>query len=324
VSASRAAAATLADVRRVFADTSWPWPGWLAGGSLNALASDPGIGKTLLAMSLTRTLWTGAPWPDGKDNPFPARTPTLWLPGDHQYPQLIETATRYGLPDEAILFNANSDAPLGGLDLDDQAAMDSLRDRVEAHRPGLVVIDTVQTMTCRNLGRPEDAREFFSPLMSLASETKTMHLLLTHLSRDGQALGRRIVGACRVVWKLTHPDPDGQPDRRKLWVEKSYEAKPPALGMTISDAGCTFDDQPPTDPATQREERRERPAVKLDLCRIWLKGTLTPNPVRVKDIRAEAEAEGYSAKVMYKAAETLGVDEYLVDGRKWWKLPIAS
>src|SRR5262245_42359538 len=49
--------ATLADVRRLITDANWPWPGWLAGGALTSLAADPGIGKTLLAMTLARHLW---------------------------------------------------------------------------------------------------------------------------------------------------------------------------------------------------------------------------------------------------------------------------
>jgi hypothetical protein len=51
--------ATLADLRRLVADTEWPWPGWLAAGVLNALAADPGTGKTVLAADLARRLWFG-------------------------------------------------------------------------------------------------------------------------------------------------------------------------------------------------------------------------------------------------------------------------
>ena len=42
-------------------DASWPWRGWVAGGALTSLAADPGIGKTLLAMSLARA--SGRPTP---------------------------------------------------------------------------------------------------------------------------------------------------------------------------------------------------------------------------------------------------------------------
>lgn len=54
--------ATLADLRRLVADTRWPWPGWLAAGVLNALAADPGTGKTIMAADLARRLWFGEPW----------------------------------------------------------------------------------------------------------------------------------------------------------------------------------------------------------------------------------------------------------------------
>ena len=111
--------------------------------------------------------------------------------------------------------------------------------------------------TERNLCRPEDARAYFGPLMDLARRTGVPFLLLTHLCRDGQALGRRIVGACRVVWKMTHPDPEGQPDRRRLWVDKTYAAKPPALGMTIAApaARSTSTRRPPPSPASRAGPR---------------------------------------------------------------------
>ncbi len=126
--------------------------------------------------------------------------------------------------------------------------MDALRARIRTEAPGLVIIDTVGMTTARNLCRPEDARDYFGPLMRIANDTGTAFLLLTHLSRDSQALGRRIVGASRVVWKLTHPDPEGQPDRRRLGVDKTYALKPPPLGMAIAESGCTFDFNPPADP----------------------------------------------------------------------------
>jgi hypothetical protein len=310
--------ATLADVRRLVADASWPWRGWLAGGVLNSLAADPGIGKTLLAMTLARTLWTGQPWPDGQPSTFPRGTRTLWVPGDHHYNQMLELAAQYGLPDEAILLNAEADAPTGGLDLDDAAVLESLEDQIGSEAPGLVIVDTVGMTTARNLGKPEDAREYFGPLMAIANRTKTSFLLLTHLSKVAQALGRRIVGASRIVWKLTHPDPEGQPDRRKFWVDKSYNQKPPALGMTIAADGCTFDFEPPSEPEAGK---RGPSAVKLEACKMWLAERLTPNPAPVKDIRTEAEDAGFSSTRLYLAFDALGLDEYILDKRKWWKIP---
>jgi hypothetical protein len=312
--------ATLADIRRLMSDTSWPWPGWLAGGSLTALASDPGIGKTLLAMALARVLWSGRPWPDGQANPLPAETRTLWVPGDHHYPQLLELTRQYDLPDDSVVLNASQQAPTSGHDLDDPATLEALAQRIAAWAPGLVIIDTVQMTTGRNLGKPEEACQYFGPLMGIATETKTPFLLLTHLSKEAQALGRRIVGASRVVWKLTHPDPEGQPDRRKLWVDKSYALKPPALGMTIATEACSFDFEPPRAAASGKPGRAP---VKLEACKKWLTERLTPNPAPVKDIRSEAEGRGYTVSLLYASFDALELDEYVVDRRKWWKIPSA-
>ena len=65
--------ANLDDLKRLVADTSWPWPGWLAGGVLNTLAADPGVGKTILAMNLARI--------PGRAVPGPTARPTRSRPG---------------------------------------------------------------------------------------------------------------------------------------------------------------------------------------------------------------------------------------------------
>ncbi len=309
--------ATLGDLKRMVADTSWPWPGWLAGGVLNSLAADPGVGKTILAMNLARVLWHGRPWPDGQINPFPPRTRTLWVPGDRHYTQLLDLAERYGLDDDALLFNAPADKPADGLDLDEAEVRDALYARVKEQSPGLVIVDTVGMTTDRNLGRPEEARAYFGPLMTMAGESGVPFLLLTHLSRDAQALGRRIVGACRVVWKLTHPDPDGQPDRRRFWVDKSYTVVPKPLGMTISDQGCTFDGEPPIGDGG----KVGRPPAQLEKCKRWLNERLTAGPASSHSIREAAKAEGFSKTMTYVAIKALGITEFARHGKKSWMLP---
>jgi hypothetical protein len=294
--------ATLADVRRIMADTTMPWPGWLAAGVLNGLAADPGTGKTILVTDLARRLWHRLPWPDGQDNPFPQGTKTLWVAGDRHFPQLVELAGRFGLPDEAMLFNAVPEDPTGGLDLDDPAEREALAARIRAEAPGLVVIDTVGMTTERNLCRPEDARAYFGPLMDLAQQTGTVFLALAHLSKDGDALGRRIVGVCRVMVKLAHPDPEGQPDRRRVFVDKSYVEKPGALGMTITTAGCEFDDKPPVAPAPSAGGR---PPVKIDEACAFLVEELAKRDRKVVDLVKDWEGRKESKSTLFRALEQL-------------------
>ena len=301
--------ATRADVRRIMADTKWPWPGWLATSVLNALAADPGTGKTVMAADLARRLWIGESWPDGQPNPFPKATRTLWVPGDRHYAQLSELLTNFGIPDEGMLLNARSGDPMSGLDLDDEAEREALERRIEAERPGLLIIDTVGMTTDRNLCRPEDARAYFGPLMDMAQRTGIPFLLLTHLSKDGNALGRRISGACRLVWKMTKPDPDGQQDRRKVWVDKTYTIQPPPLGMTIATAGCSFDFNPPTTP---EPDKGGRPAGKVNEAIDFLTKKLTEGNAKQVELIGAWEALGEAKGTLFNAFKAMQKDGRLV------------
>jgi len=49
---------------------------------------------------------------------------------------------------------------------------------------------------------------------------------------------------------------------------------------------------------------------------------LTPNPARVGAIRREAEQVPFAMPTLYRSKDTLGVEEYTLEGRKWWKLPV--
>ena len=295
--------ATLGDLRRVVDDLTWPWPGWLASGVLNVLASDPGCGKTTLCAWLARRIWLREPWPDGQDNPFPERTPTLWVAADRHFAQLMELAASFGLPDEAMFFNAPTHDPTSGLDLDDSAELSALERRIELVRPGLVLIDTVGAATGRDLCRAEQAREFFAPLMDLAGRVSVPLLVLTHLSANGEALGRRIVGVARCLWKLTTPDPEGQPDRRRLWVDKSYAAKPPALGMTIRADGCDFDHNPPAPAAPSRGGRPPEARLKAEA---FIRETLKArNDQKTVDLVNRWMDDGHGKNAFFEAVKAL-------------------
>ena len=309
--------ADLGDIRRMISGMRWTWPRWLAAGVLNTLASNPGEGKTILAMNLAKVLWEGRPWPDGSENTNPAGTTTLWVPADRHYPQLIDLADRYGMPDQAMRFNAPPDDPAGGHDLDDPETLDALRAAIEQTAPGLVIVDTVGMTTRRSLGRPEEAREYFSPLMDIAGKYSVPFLLVTHLSKDSQALGRRIVGASRVVWKLTKPDPENQPDRRRLWVDKTYDLLPKPIGMTIAADGCIFDDNPPTEPS---EESRPGGPSRLHEARKWLADRLASGPVPFTDLMQEGKALGYGMAYLYKARSDLDVSETGTRRSRVWAL----
>lgn len=316
--------ATVADLARIEAESRFIWPGWIIRGHLTLLSSEVKTGKTRTAMSLARRIWFREPWPDGQPPSFPVGTPTLWVPGDRHHSELADLTTQFGLPPEAVLFNADPDSPYGGWDLDDAENVEGLRRRIEAFRPGLVFVDTVWKTTRANLCSMRDVNTVIDPIISIAQETDTAIIGMMHLSAGGETLGRRLEGIARAVIKMDRPDPEGQPDRRKLWVDRANFKPAPALGVTIQDGPCAFDHSPPSASFVEAAPaRRGRKPERQAECEAWLADRLAA-PSRVSEVRREAEAEPrkFATKTLYAARDGLGVEEYEVDGRKWWKLPL--
>jgi len=214
------------------------------------------------------------------------------------------TATRsFGLPFEAVTLGSSRDEPAGSLDLDDSETLATLYQRIQAARPALVVIDTVGMVTGRNLCRPEEARAFFASIIELAGLSGVAFLGLTHLSANKEALGRRIVEKARVVIKMTQPDPMGQPNRRRLWVDKSAMVNPPPLGITMGDSGNDYDFKPPSEPEAVKTGRKPE---SCDKARQFIIKALTErNSRRLTDLCREWEVLGNHKSAFYRARDAM-------------------
>lgn len=235
--------AHLGDLTECNETSRFIWPGWLVRGHLNLLSSDPKVGKTYLTLWLAYLIYHHLKWPDGQPPTFPGGTKTIWICADRNQDEVRDYADAFGLPREAVLLNSYEDDAYGGCDLDDQKNIDRLRERVDAEKPALVVIDTVWRGTGRKLCKEGDVNLLMNPLIEMAQESNTTILGLMHLSKDGDTLGRRLEGAARGILKLHKPD-DSQKDRRKLLVKGNFKESDP-LGVTFRDGGCDFDSSPP-------------------------------------------------------------------------------
>jgi len=71
---------------------------------------------------------------------------------------------------------------------------------------------------------------------------------------------------------LECPDHE-QPHRLRLWIEKSYGKKPPALGVSMEDHGNTYDFSPPArlDPS---KSKGGRPAIERDKAMQFIRDAL--------------------------------------------------
>src|SRR5262249_25203674 len=142
------------------------------------------------------------------------------------------------------IFPAPPDDPYSNVDLDSPETFDWLENAIAAIPSAFVFIDTLTYATSRDLSEQKVIAALKVPLVRLVQKDPVNVFLFLHVSKEGHALGRRIKGITRTLIHLEAPDPS-KTERLRLWVEKSYAKKPPALGVTITESGNKYDFEPP-------------------------------------------------------------------------------
>lgn len=313
--------ATVADLRRLMSEDGWLWPLWIPSAALTLLASEAGTGKTRFCHDLHRRIALGLPWPDGRPMTVPPGGKVLWVPADNQHREMICIPPAFGIPDELVILNAPASDPFGGTSLMTVEELRDFEERIVRVRPVVVFIDTVTNTGDYKAQDASDAKRQYKPLQEIAIRTRVPIVCVTHLNAGGKVLGRRAVEKVRVVIQEEYPDPDGQPDRRKLWVSKSFDLKPPALGVTMGAGGNEYDDKPPAPPeAKQAGGRGQECSPKVDAAIAFLAARVNGAPRRVSELRREAEVEGIDSQSLYRAKDRLVLDEFETEGRKWWRV----
>jgi hypothetical protein len=308
--------ATVADVRRILAQTRWTWEGWFPAGRIVGVAAFEGTGKTRFLLDLARLMYLGLQWPDGQPATLPPGTRTLWLCADGHQDELAEMLPAFGLPDDAVVFPAPPGEPYDGTDIDEPAFIAPggiLETAIQTVKPGFVIIDTLTNATRRDLCDQAQMKGLKAPLVRLVQQYQTNIVLSLHLNREGQALGRGIKGITRTLIHLECPDPE-KPERLRLWVEESYAKKPPALGMTIGESGNTYDPNPPERPDPSRGGR---PPEKRDKAMQFIRDALTQQNDRIgNDLCSEWSKDGGNPKTFWRAVDELRDGELATDGGK--------
>ena len=146
--------------------------GGLVNGSVLLLGGDPGIGKsTLLLQVLEKTNATS-----GID--------TLYVSGEESAQQISLRGKRLGLSLERLrLLTENN--------------MDAILEIANREKPGLLVIDSIQTMYTDQLqsapGSIAQVRECAAQLVRYAKQTGTTVILVGHVTKEGHLAGPRVL-----------------------------------------------------------------------------------------------------------------------------------
>ncbi len=146
--------------------------GGLVPGAVVLLAGEPGVGKSTLLLDVAQH------WAAG------AGSPSLVVSGEESVSQVRLRAERLGTLHEQLFLAAESDlgAVMGHLD---------------AVRPGLLVIDSVQTISTPGTegvpGGVTQVRAVTAALVSIAKERGIATVLVGHVTKDGQVAGPRVL-----------------------------------------------------------------------------------------------------------------------------------
>ena len=144
--------------------------GGLVKGSVVLLGGDPGIGKSTLLLQICQTL--------GKDITI------LYVSGEESPHQLKLRADRLGVNTDKLTVLCEVDT--GGI-----------CDYVRGQRPGLVIIDSIQTMNVADIssspGSVTQVRESTNLLLRCAKQLHIPMLLVGHVNKDGNIAGPKVL-----------------------------------------------------------------------------------------------------------------------------------
>jgi DNA repair protein RadA/Sms len=145
--------------------------GGLVAASATLLGGDPGIGKsTLLLQAAARFAYAGLD--------------CIYISGEEAPAQVRMRAARLGLADAPVRLGA-------------ETALRDILATLDAERPGLAVIDSIQTLWLDGVesapGTVSQVRAAVHELVSFAKRRGTAVILVGHVTKDGQIAGPRVV-----------------------------------------------------------------------------------------------------------------------------------
>ncbi len=145
--------------------------GGLVPGSAVLVGGDPGIGKSTLLLQAAAALASNG-------------NPTIYVSGEEATGQIRMRASRLGL----------AEAPV---QLATETNLRNILTTLDAERPALVIIDSIQTMWADNVdsapGSVSQVRASAHELVTFAKRRGVAVILVGHVTKDGQIAGPRVV-----------------------------------------------------------------------------------------------------------------------------------
>ena len=145
--------------------------GGLVPGSLTLFAGEPGVGKSTLLLQIAEAVAAGG-------------AKALYVSGEESEQQIKLRSQRLGLKGNDVFLLS-------------ETAVEEVVRHLEETRPGLVVVDSIQTLSgaeaSSSPGSPSQVRECALQLMQWAKGQRAPVLLAGHVTKDGSVAGPRVL-----------------------------------------------------------------------------------------------------------------------------------
>jgi hypothetical protein len=315
---------------------SWLWPRRIAVGKLTVLFGDPGLGKSYVTHDITARMTTGAEWPDGGRAPL---TNVLELNAeDGAADTVVPRLGRLGADLARVsILKAVRRVEGGDAVFSLEQDLAALEQAIGDTGAGVVVVDPlVAYLGSRDSYKDAEVRAVLAPLAELAERRRTAVVAVMH-PKKGQArlihqAGGSVafVAAARVVLAVG-ADPEREGRRLLVSVKNNISEPAASLAFRIDDTGLHWEPDPVAgvpeqllerDEPMTRTERRERADAAA-----FLRDLLHAGPVASKQVEADAKANGFSQRTLWRARADLGILPQRAttqDGKAvwYWMLPV--
>ena len=188
--------------------------GGLVPGSLVLIGGDPGIGKSTLVLQVAMALAARG-------------EPVLYVAGEESESQVRMRAARLGEVPRPLLVLCETD-------------LEAVLEAATSSRPSVLVVDSIQTMARGGLeggpGSVTQVRECGLGLLHFAKATKTLVLLVGHVTKEGAVAGPRVLE--HMVDAVLYLEGERFHDARVLRAAKNRFGSTEELGVfEMTDAG---------------------------------------------------------------------------------------
>ena len=322
----------------------WLWPNRFPVGALSLVVGDPEEGKSLTMADVEARVTRGGDWPNGEgaaprgsvivlaaeDDVARTMRPRLEAAGGD--PSKVQVVEAVHVQNRTRGFNLAEDVARLG------AAIDEIGDA------RLVRFDPLTAYLGKPGGldsyRESDVRALLTPLAKLAEQRRVAMFGVMHLAKNLTAkavlaaIGSIAFSAAARSIYLAVPDPDAPGRRLFLKAKNNLAPNMPGLSYTIEVRQVTENIAAPvvvwgSEPVIVTADealRASRGGSSSSQARavLWLRAALAGGPRSAAALKQEAEAAGFTEKILRAAREKLGVRSAKGTGKNtayMWSLP---